>query len=200
MGDFPPIILLYPWVEVETVENSWWCFIIIIWNDNSENIFVSFLAVGPPYTFRMRIKFYSSEPNNLHEEITRWVSRPILYDHCFEVVVAIRVYHAFFYPTSRSISKRGKDSSWSVQCNVMLMVELPILHGTLQDNALSARCIAVPFSNTHNRIRIYMQKVKSVVSKKKAKIQMASKIILLYFWRLTCLLCVIRRQIENSKK
>ena len=87
----------------------------------------------------------------------------------------------FFYPTSRSISKRGKDSSWSVQCNVMLMVELPILHGTLQDNALSARCIAVPFSNTHNRIRIYMQKVKSVVSKKKAKIQMASKIILLYF-------------------
>ena len=29
--------------------------------------------VGPPYTFRMRIKFYSSEPNCLREEITRLV-------------------------------------------------------------------------------------------------------------------------------
>ena len=28
--------------------------------------------IGPPYTFRMRIKFYSSEPNNLHEELTRY--------------------------------------------------------------------------------------------------------------------------------
>ena len=28
-------------------------------------------AVGPPYTFRMRVKFYSSEPNCLREEITR---------------------------------------------------------------------------------------------------------------------------------
>ena len=33
-------------------------------------IYQSFI-VGPPYTFRMRIKFYSSEPNNLREEITR---------------------------------------------------------------------------------------------------------------------------------
>ena len=30
-----------------------------------------YFIVGPPYTFRMRIKFYSSEPNNLREEITR---------------------------------------------------------------------------------------------------------------------------------
>lgn len=30
------------------------------------------VKIGPPYTFRMRIKFYSSEPNNLHEEITRY--------------------------------------------------------------------------------------------------------------------------------
>jgi len=28
--------------------------------------------IGPPYTFRMRIKFYSSEPNSLHEELTRY--------------------------------------------------------------------------------------------------------------------------------
>ena len=29
--------------------------------------------VGPPYTFRLKIKFYPSEPNNLHEELTRYV-------------------------------------------------------------------------------------------------------------------------------
>lgn len=32
----------------------------------------SVYAVGPPYTFRFRVKFYSSEPNNLREEITRY--------------------------------------------------------------------------------------------------------------------------------
>lgn len=25
------------------------------------------VKIGPPYTFRFRVKFYSSEPNNLHE-------------------------------------------------------------------------------------------------------------------------------------
>ena len=30
-----------------------------------------FCLSGPPYTFRFRVKFYSSEPNNLHEELTR---------------------------------------------------------------------------------------------------------------------------------
>ncbi|TRY79132.1 hypothetical protein TCAL_09043 [Tigriopus californicus] len=30
------------------------------------------VKIGPAYTFRMRIKFYSSEPNNLREEITRY--------------------------------------------------------------------------------------------------------------------------------
>lgn len=29
------------------------------------------LLVGPPYCLHMRVKFYSSEPNNLHEELTR---------------------------------------------------------------------------------------------------------------------------------
>lgn len=29
-------------------------------------------AVGPPYCLHLRVKFYSSEPNNLHEELTRW--------------------------------------------------------------------------------------------------------------------------------
>lgn len=28
--------------------------------------------VGPPYTLRLRVKFYSSEPNNLREELTRY--------------------------------------------------------------------------------------------------------------------------------
>ncbi|KAF2975480.1 hypothetical protein EK904_012266, partial [Melospiza melodia maxima] len=30
-------------------------------------------AVGPPYTLHFRIKYYSSEPNNLHEEFTRYL-------------------------------------------------------------------------------------------------------------------------------
>lgn len=30
------------------------------------------VKIGPPYTFRMRVKFYSSEPNSLREEITRY--------------------------------------------------------------------------------------------------------------------------------
>ncbi|EMP36604.1 Band 4.1-like protein 4B [Chelonia mydas] len=29
--------------------------------------------VGPPYTLHFRIKYYSSEPNNLHEEFTRYL-------------------------------------------------------------------------------------------------------------------------------
>ena len=35
------------------------------------DILTLLLPVGPPYTFRMRVKFYSSEPNSLREEITR---------------------------------------------------------------------------------------------------------------------------------
>uniref|UniRef100_A0A671VP70 Erythrocyte membrane protein band 4.1 like 5 n=1 Tax=Sparus aurata TaxID=8175 RepID=A0A671VP70_SPAAU len=29
--------------------------------------------IGPPYCLHMRVKFYSSEPNNLHEELTRYL-------------------------------------------------------------------------------------------------------------------------------
>ena len=29
-------------------------------------------VVGPPYTLRLRVKFYSSEPNTLREELTRY--------------------------------------------------------------------------------------------------------------------------------
>lgn len=29
-------------------------------------------SVGPPYTLRLKVKFYSSEPNNLREELTRY--------------------------------------------------------------------------------------------------------------------------------
>ncbi|KAK7109806.1 band 4.1-like protein 5 isoform X3 [Littorina saxatilis] len=31
------------------------------------------VKIGPPYTFRFKVKFYSSEPNNLHEELTRYM-------------------------------------------------------------------------------------------------------------------------------
>lgn len=30
------------------------------------------VPIGPPYTFRFRVKFYSSEPSNLREELTRY--------------------------------------------------------------------------------------------------------------------------------
>lgn len=29
-------------------------------------------TVGPPYTLRLKVKFYSSEPNSLREELTRY--------------------------------------------------------------------------------------------------------------------------------
>lgn len=32
----------------------------------------NFCAVGPPYTLRLKVKFYSSEPNTLREELTRY--------------------------------------------------------------------------------------------------------------------------------
>ncbi|XP_036323718.1 serine-rich adhesin for platelets isoform X1 [Rhagoletis pomonella] len=31
------------------------------------------VKIGPPYTFRMKVKFYSSEPNTLREELTRYL-------------------------------------------------------------------------------------------------------------------------------
>ncbi|XP_078655648.1 uncharacterized protein LOC144902230 isoform X9 [Branchiostoma floridae x Branchiostoma belcheri] len=37
------------------------------WNKDST------VPVGPPYTIRFSVKFYSSEPNNLHEEYTRYL-------------------------------------------------------------------------------------------------------------------------------
>ncbi|VDN33297.1 unnamed protein product [Gongylonema pulchrum] len=30
------------------------------------------VPIGPPFTFRFRVKFYTSEPNNLREELTRY--------------------------------------------------------------------------------------------------------------------------------
>lgn len=30
------------------------------------------IKIGPPYTLRLKVKFYSSEPNNLREELTRY--------------------------------------------------------------------------------------------------------------------------------
>lgn len=31
------------------------------------------VKIGPPYTFRLKVKFYSSEPNNLKDEFTRYL-------------------------------------------------------------------------------------------------------------------------------
>ena len=31
------------------------------------------VRIGPPFTFRLRVKFYSSDPNNLKDEFTRYL-------------------------------------------------------------------------------------------------------------------------------
>ncbi|KAL3085231.1 hypothetical protein niasHS_010300 [Heterodera schachtii] len=41
------------------------------WLDPSKKIRKQ-MAIGPPYTFRLRVKFFSSEPANLREELTRY--------------------------------------------------------------------------------------------------------------------------------
>ncbi|XP_056376774.1 band 4.1-like protein 4B [Hyla sarda] len=42
------------------------------WLDHSKLIKKQ-VKIGPPYTLHFRIKYYSSEPNNLHEEFTRYL-------------------------------------------------------------------------------------------------------------------------------
>ncbi|KAF7247676.1 Band 4.1-like protein 4B [Varanus komodoensis] len=44
----------------------------IHWLDHSKPIKKQ-IKIGPPYMFQFRIKYYSSEPNNLHEEFTRYL-------------------------------------------------------------------------------------------------------------------------------
>uniref|UniRef100_A0A671KLT0 Band 4.1-like protein 5 n=1 Tax=Sinocyclocheilus anshuiensis TaxID=1608454 RepID=A0A671KLT0_9TELE len=51
------------------------CFIYLHlqhWLDVTKSIKKQ-VKIGPPYCFHMRVKFYSSEPNNLHEELTRYL-------------------------------------------------------------------------------------------------------------------------------
>ncbi|XP_072274031.1 band 4.1-like protein 5 [Pyxicephalus adspersus] len=42
------------------------------WLDNTKSIKKQ-VAIGPPYCLHLRVKFYSSEPNNLREELTRYL-------------------------------------------------------------------------------------------------------------------------------
>nr|XP_033786517.1 band 4.1-like protein 4B isoform X3 [Geotrypetes seraphini] len=42
------------------------------WLDHTKPI-KNQIKIGPPYTLHFRIKYYSSEPNNLHEEFTRYL-------------------------------------------------------------------------------------------------------------------------------
>ncbi|KAL4635562.1 band 4.1-like protein 5 [Arapaima gigas] len=42
------------------------------WLDNTKSIKKQ-VKIGPPYCLHMKVKFYSSEPNNLHEELTRYL-------------------------------------------------------------------------------------------------------------------------------
>lgn len=40
-------------------------------NKKNKRTFICYI-VGPPYTLRLKVKFYSSEPNTLREELTRY--------------------------------------------------------------------------------------------------------------------------------
>ncbi|EMP34383.1 Band 4.1-like protein 5 [Chelonia mydas] len=42
------------------------------WLDNTKSIKKQ-VKIGPPYCLHLRVKFYSSEPNNLREELTRYL-------------------------------------------------------------------------------------------------------------------------------
>ncbi|UJR20736.1 hypothetical protein I4U23_023855 [Adineta vaga] len=42
------------------------------WLDSTKSIKKQ-CKVGPPYTFRFRVKFYTSDPQNLHDELTRYL-------------------------------------------------------------------------------------------------------------------------------
>uniref|UniRef100_A0A8D2JA15 Erythrocyte membrane protein band 4.1 like 4B n=1 Tax=Varanus komodoensis TaxID=61221 RepID=A0A8D2JA15_VARKO len=48
-------------------------FQVMHWLDHSKPIKKQ-IKIGPPYMFQFRIKYYSSEPNNLHEEFTRFTA------------------------------------------------------------------------------------------------------------------------------
>lgn len=52
------------------------------------------LSVGPPYCLHMRVKFYSSEPNNLHEELTRWIAKSLFFSLSEWI---LQLLHACFY-------------------------------------------------------------------------------------------------------
>lgn len=41
-------------------------------NSVSSSLSLPLLSVGPPYTLRLKVKFYSPEPNTLREELTRY--------------------------------------------------------------------------------------------------------------------------------
>ncbi|MGH0121271.1 UNVERIFIED_CONTAM: hypothetical protein FKN15_074844 [Acipenser sinensis] len=58
---------------------------------------------GPPYTLHFRIKFYSSEPNNLHEEFTRsWHSRLRTWSDSAYPVVKVSLYSGAY-----ALDKKG---------------------------------------------------------------------------------------------
>ena len=54
------------------------------------------VLVGPPFTFRFRVKFYSTDPQNLHEELTRWRKTPSEFSSYFRIFSSFSVIFLFF--------------------------------------------------------------------------------------------------------
>ena len=84
------------------------------------------VKIGPPYTFRYRVKFYSSEPNNLREELTR--------------------YQLFLQLKQDILSGR-------LQADYETAVELPIRANTCLPDIWELHC-SMDFRNTHNSFQL----------------------------------------------
>ncbi|XP_018424219.1 PREDICTED: band 4.1-like protein 5 [Nanorana parkeri] len=61
------------------------------WLDTTKSIKKQ-VAIGPPYCLHLRVKFYSSEPNNLREELTRSLYLSLRLECPFDTAVQLAAY------------------------------------------------------------------------------------------------------------
>lgn len=68
------IMLSIGWIQLRQSKNKLKVSESFYFLRKSRSIFIKIFCftVGPPYTLRLKVKFYSSEPNTLREELTRY--------------------------------------------------------------------------------------------------------------------------------
>ena len=62
--------------------------------------------VGPPYSFRFRVKFYASDPKNLHDELTRFVESMFIFPLC--LLICILLFRYLFVLQLKDDIRTGK--------------------------------------------------------------------------------------------